>query len=238
MSIAIRVNGRRRSSPPTPTYPVKGDIIAVDMNGDGTDEEYLVLKSVGSDNVVEVLARVTPSDGTSVQFAGTGQVYENNALDVYLNTTYYATLSADAKAAIVDKTFRQDSWYRNTSGNPDYNGSYSGGSAYQVSLGNASFGNEISRHIYALSVQDIIDYLEVTTDMTSANSTLNMANLQEMFNITSGNIWLRSARANYSSYAMVVGGGGGAAGSASATGSYAARPAFQIDLSKITWSKS
>ena len=198
---------------------------------------YLVLN--GSAALVEVLAMATPTGGSSIQFASSGQVYENNALDVFLNTTYYATLSADAKAAIVDKTFRQDSWYWGTSGNPDYNGSYSSSkTAYQVSLGNASFGNEISRHIYALSVQDIIDYLEVTTDMTSADSTLNMENIQAMFDITSGNIWLRSARAGNSSGAMNVNGDSGRVGSSSATSSSAARPAFQIDLSQIEWSEA
>ena len=205
------------------------------MDGDGTDEEYLVLKTV-SGSVVEVLARVNSGDSA---FASSGQVYAGGTLDTALNTTYYNTLSATAKAAIVDKTFRQDSWYRNTSGNPDYNGSYSTtAQAYYVSLGNASFGNEISRHIYALSVQDIIDYLEVTTDMTSANSTLNMANVQEMFNITSGNVWLRSAKADDSSRAMNVNGDRGYVNNNNATNSGAARPAFQIDLSKIAWTPS
>ena len=198
---------------------------------------YLVLN--GSAALVEVLAMATPTGGSSIQFASSGQVYENNALDVFLNTTYYATLSADAKAAIVDKTFRQDSWYRNTNGNPDYNGSYSSNkTAYQVSLGNASFGNEISRHVYALSVQDIIDYLEVTTDMTAAESTLNMENVQAMFDITSGNIWLRSAYADYSSSALRVYGDLGLVNANYATLSYAARPALCIDLSQIEWSEA
>lgn len=218
-------------------YPTKGYKIKMDLDGDGTDEVYLVLN--GSSALVEVLAMATPTGGSSIQFASSGQVYENNALDVYLNTTYYATLSADAKAAIVDKTFRQDSWYANTSGNPDYNGSYSSSkTAYQVSLENASFGNEISRHVYALSVQDIIDYLEVTTDMTSADSTLNMENVQAMFDITSGNIWLRSAFADTSSYAMNVNGGDGRVSNRSATYSRAARPALCIDLSQIEWSEA
>lgn len=217
------------------SYPAKGDIINIDMDGDGTDEQYLVLKANGS--VAEVLARVTPSSGSSIQFAISGQVYESNALDVYLNTTYYATLSADAKAAIVDKTFRQESWYWGTGGNPNYQGVYNTNNThYNISLGNASFGNEITRHVYALSVQDVIDYLEVTPLMTYDNTSLNMANVREMFNTTSDTIWSRSACTDVNDSAMSLRGDIGAVGRTGAGGGERARPAFQIDLSKITWS--
>lgn len=216
---------------PTVVYPTKGDSIKMDLDGDGTAESYLVLK--GSGSTFEVLAKATPSSGTSIAFAASGQTYAEGTLDAYLNSTYYATLSATAKASIVDKTFTQDSWYRDNTGDPDYNGTYSTDTAYVVSLGSATYGSEISRHIYALSVQDIIDYLEVTTDMTSANSTLNMANVQEMFNITSGYVWLRPAFAGNSSRAMIVDGDYGSVNSDYATRSNAARPAFTIDLSKI-----
>lgn len=217
-------------------YPVKGDIINIDMNGDGTDEQYLVLKSVGSDNVVEVLARVNYNSTT---FADYVQVYENSNLDTLLNTTYYATLSADATAAIVDKTFRQDSWYWNTNGDPDYHGVYNvNNNHYDISLGNASFGNEITRHVYALSVQDVIEYLEVATSMTYDDTTLNMANVREMFNITSGGVWLRSANADNSSRVMFARGDWGYVDNTTLTpyNNKETRPAFQIDLSKIAWS--
>ena len=212
-------------------YPEKGEIISMDLNGDGTNEQYLVLNCSGS--LAEVLARVNYGNAA---FASSGQVYEGGSLDTMLNTTYYNTLSATAKAAIVDRTFKQDSWYWNTSGDPDYHGVYnSNNTHYDISLANASFGNEITRHVYALSVQDVIDYLEVTTSMTYDDTTLNMANVQEMFNITSGYVWLRSAYAGSASYAMYVSGDYGSVNDNGVTISNGARPAFQIDLSQVTW---
>ena len=212
-------------------YPEKGEIISMDLNGDGTNEQYLVLNCSGS--LAEVLARVNYGNSA---FASSGQVYEGGSLDTMLNTTYYNTLSATAKAAIVDRTFKQDSWYWNTSGDPDYHGVYNANNThYDISLANASFKNEITRHVYALSVQDVIDYLEVTTSMTYDDTTLNMANVQEMFNITSGYVWLRSACAGNASNAMRVSGDYGSVISNGVASSRGARPAFQIDLSQVTW---
>lgn len=203
--------------------PVKGDIIAVDMDGDGTAESYLVLK--GSGTTFEVLARTTPTSGTSIVF------------DPNNTNTYYDTLSATAKAALVDKTFTQDSWYRSTSGDPNYNGLHSGTSRYNLSLGSATYGSEITRHIYALSVQDIIDYLAVTPEMTYENTTLTQANIQSMFNETgSVSLWLRSASASGTRSAFNVDCGLGIATNNLVDSRYQARPAFTIDLSKIEWS--
>lgn len=210
----------------------KGQIIT--MNLDGTDKQYRVLKV--SNTIAEVLSM---SDASTQQFASSGQTYENGVLDTYLNSTWYNTLSATAKAAIVDKIFRQDSWYWNTSGNPVYQGKYSGNTAYQLSLGNASFGNEITRHAYAISVQDVIDYLEVTPQMTQADTTLTYDNVWTMFwNSTtthSGNIWLRSAYASSASCAFFVGGFRGYLNDSFADYGFAVRPALTIDLSKIEW---
>lgn len=210
----------------------KGQIIT--MNLDGTDKQYRVLKV--SNTIAEVLSM---SDASSQQFASSGQTYENGVLDTYLNSTWYNTLSATAKAAIVDRTFRQDSWYWGTQGNPDYQGKYSGDTAYQLSLGNASFGNEITRHAYAISVQDVLDYLEVTPQMTQADTTLTYDNVWTMFwNSTTthnGNIWLRSANASNASYAFYVIGDFGSLYNRNAYTSNAVRPALTIDLSKIEW---
>lgn len=220
---------------PTVVYPVKGDTINIDMDGDGTAESYLVLK--GTDNIVELLARTTPTGGTSIAFdSGNTNTYAGKTLDTYLNETYYAALSSTAKAAIIDKTFTQDSWYRDTSGDPDYNGLYSGTSQYQISLGSATYGAEITRHIYAISVQDIVDYLEVTPQMTSSDTTLTQASVQLLFNDSSNTIWTRSAYAADSNNSLRVTCNTGAVTNGDADSTYRARPAFTIDLSKISWS--
>lgn len=223
---------------PAPVMPAKGDIINIDMTGSGTPQQYRVLKI--NDSVAEVLSMNAPS---TQKFASSGQTYENSILDTYLNTTWYNTLSSTAKAAIIDKTFRQDSWYFGTQGNPVYQG-IRGGTGYQISLDNASYGNEIIRHCYVLSVQDVLDYLEVTPQMTQADTTLADVNVWTMFwNSTtshSGNLWLRSARttSNNNSAFYVTGNNGNLSFSSTDYTGGVVRPAFQIDLSKIDYTIS
>lgn len=221
--------------------PTKGDLILLDMTDSGTPQEYRVLKNV-SGAVYEVLSMTNSTD--SQQFTSSGQTYENSDLDTHLNTTWYNGLSSTAKSAIVDKTFTQDSWYKNTSGNPDYEGYYvSWGTTYQyqVSLANASFGNEITRHCYVLSVQDIIDYLEVTPQMTTANTTLTSANIWTMFYNQDTRPspdyyhWLRSAYPSSAYRVFYVVGNMGYLDYDAAYNSISVRPAFQIDLSKISF---
>lgn len=223
---------------PEPVYPVKGDLIT--MNIDGSDKQFRVLNANGS--VAEVWGMANASD--SQQFDASSQVYAGSALDTYLNETYYNTLTATAKAAIVDKTFTQDSWYIDDSGNPIYQawkGTQS--TLYQISLSSASFGNSITRHVYALSVQDVVDYLEATPQMTSENTTITMVNIMSAFSPSGFLIWLRTALAEQSNRACVMRGSGSstAVGSITYNGvtqSLAVRPAFQIDLSQIDFSIS
>lgn len=73
----------------------------------GTNNQYRVLNISGT--VAEVVAMFDIS--TSQKFSSSSQTYSGSLLDTALNTTWYNTLSTTAKAAIVDKTFKQDSWY-------------------------------------------------------------------------------------------------------------------------------
>ena len=104
--------------------------------------------------------------GSSNANNGTSNVYANDAsgsID-YEASRYYSLLSEAVKAKIVDKTFQQDSW-DNDGSNPyytymGYSGNTAPGSeAYVVSRDSTTFGSEIVRRTYALSVQDILDYV-------------------------------------------------------------------------------
>lgn len=215
---------------PPPSYPVKGDVISLDTISGKT---WRVLRINSS--VAEVLMQEDYSNSTLS--ATTNNYYEGSGLDTKLDTTYYDTLSATVKAAIVDKTFRQDKWYVSTTGNPDYVGTYNTSTAYNISLSSATYGNEITRHIYAISVQDIADYVGVTPSMTSSNTTLNRTNMRALFGgITSGAVWTRTAYAGNTSQGLIANMTGRIQSGANGS-SYKARPAFQIDLSKISWSK-
>ena len=219
--------------------PVKGDLITIES------KQYRVLKTNGS--VAEVLAMYDAS--TSVKFdtnSSYNNTYAGKNIDTYCNSTFYSSLSTAMKTAIVDKTFTQDSWSLifDTSGGTGtaiYQGTTYSSSYYRVGLVNAAYGTSISRKCYVLSVQDVIDYLEVTTAMDVTSTTLTSVNIWKMFwNRTtspkSPSPWLRSAKSDNANTPFYVTRDIGRLSAISAGSPYAVRPAFQIDLSKIEWS--
>lgn len=242
ITIVAKANGYKDSAPSAAVkvtkagvvMPAKGDIITLDS------KQYRVLKTEGT--VAEVLAMYDAS--TSIKFdsasSGYNNTYAGKSLDTYCNNTFYSGLSAAMKNAIVDKTFTQDSWKWDSSvPTPShYTGKY-GSSTYYLTL--AAFGTTIKRHCYVLSVQDVLDYLGATTSMGISDTTLTDTNIWKMFwnqTTSPGSTypWLRSAFADYSDYAFRVYGRSGRLGIDYVDYASAVRPAFQIDLSKISWS--
>lgn len=222
----------------------KGDRIS--LNLDGTSRMYRVLRPV-SGSVYEIMGLFYPT--TTTAFAASGQTYEGSDVDTYLNTTWYNTLTSEAKAAIVDTIITQDSWYYGTSGSPVYTGHYGAAMPYQLSLGSSTFGSAITRKVYALSVQDAVNYLGVTTSMTTMNTTLTSMNLMMggpsalgLFFMGPGasmaysKIWMRSANAGDATKVMALtmdntAGSNTRIDAVSATSQIAVCPVFQIDLS-------
>lgn len=214
--------------------PVKGDLIT--MNLDGTDRLYRVLKVV---------------DGTTVEVLGmwwsyspwgnTARIYAGSPVDAYLNNTWYNSLSNDAKEAIVPRNVVQDSWYWGTSGNPKYSGTYGTslpGTSYSISLGDANFHSIGNRYVYALSIQDIIDYLSDSSVLVDASLMLKNQNLWKMLsNSTSSqssvSFWLRSAIADQTDASWTMNPASGSFARNGLSSTCFRRPAFQIDLSKI-----
>lgn len=232
------------------TMPSKGDLISMDVGNTATTK-FRVIKIV-SDTVAEVLAM---EDVTTSQVFNSstsdGNAYSGSKLDTYCNTTYYGTLSSTAKSAIVAKTITQSSgnftWSVSGSvASNRYIGIASNQDDYMITFtsGNVTDGVSIgSRYCYSLDVREIIEYLGTTTSMVGSNTTLNYTNILTMFwnqtNTLSKYIWLRCASASYSRGAWIVYGYCGYLYDYyySVTLSYAVRPAFQVDLSKITFTK-
>ena len=184
-------------------------------------------------NIAEVTVQFNISG--SAQY-GSSNTYDGSTQNALI-TSWYNSLSDEAKNAIVPKTFRQASWYNSTTGSPKYIGLNASDTAYNISLGNASFGSEITKAAYALSIQDIIDYLEVTPSMTSSNTTLTKNNLFDMVygqNETQADFWLMDASAS-NTRAFHVSTTNGNIATAQLTATKNRRPAFQIDLTKIEW---
>lgn len=215
--------------------PAKGDILTIES------KQYRILKING--NIAELLSLY--DTGTKVQFSTGGNTYAGGTLDTYCNNTFYNSLSSTMKAAIIDKTFTQDSWHADTSGSPVYTGTYindSGTQDYIVSLDSATYGSSITRHCYVISIQDIIDYLEVTPSMTASDTTLTAANIWMMFwnstsSVGSSYLWLRSTESAISNFSFMVIGASGRLNYNFVISPFNVHPAFQIDLSKIDYTK-
>ena len=218
----------------------KGDIITIE------GKQYRVLNATGA--VAEVVAMYDASTSQKflasrkiVAFSGgsEGLQYQDSDLDTYLNTTFFATLSATMQAAIVPKAINQDMWHANSSAPSSgtyYHQTYVSGNRYYydnssgVSYGTAEVG---SRNVYALSVREIIDYLGVP-----ANGDFTDTDIRQMFwgdssSHTGQNLWLRSAYDQYNAVAVI--GESDILRSNYYDNGGRVRPAFQIDLSKVEW---
>lgn len=219
-----------------PAMPVKGDIITLDS------KQYRVLKLNGT--VAEVLCMYDANSSIVFDSASDyNNTYAGKNIDTYCNNTFYSGLSAAMKSAIVDKTFTQDSWKWDSSVPTEshYTGKRGSSTYYYLTLKNAAYGSSITRHCYCLSVQDVLDYLEATTSMGTSDTTLTDTNIWKMFwNATasqgSTSILLRSAYSWNSSEVFLASNESGRLFHNYAFATAAARPAFQIDLSKIAWS--
>ena len=223
-----------------PPMPVKGDLIT--MNLDGTSRLYRVLSVNG--NVCKVLGMwdnfTSKYNETSktTNFNGiTAQKYEGSALDTYLNTTWYNTLSSEAKNAIVPENVVQYCYkyysQPNTPNTPTYTYQYQynwSNSDYDNAdnVGNVVVGN---RNVFALDLKDIFDYIGkvcITSDelMTMFwNSTTKVSEY----------LWLRSALAGSSANAWSVSGSGGYLSDDEAEFFLSVRPALNLDMSKIQY---
>lgn len=240
----------------------KGDVLNIDLDGNGATP-YRVLRI--DNNVGKLLGmtsletdfKYNQTSTTTTVGALTVQQYANSTLDTYLNTTWYNTLSDAAKEAIVPHDIGQTVWYwasgTSVEGNPTYigtSGTNVPGTA-NYSIGKYSDG-EISvgeRNVFALDVQDVIDYLSDDEAKVDKTAILRNQNIWKMFCDTEDrpeeasklwSIWLRSADAQFPirAYAANMRSGGLSAIGVALESGYNVRPAMYIDLSKIPFTKA
>lgn len=220
--------------------PAKGSIVK--MNLDGTERQYRVLSVNG--NVCKVLgmwddftSKYNETNTTTTFGSTTAQKYEDSTLDTYLNTTWYNTLSSEAKNAIVPENVVQYCYKYydepNTPNTPTYTYQYQYNwydSDYENAdnVGNVVVGN---RNVFALDLKDIFDYIGkvcITSDelMTMFwNSTTKVSKYP----------WLRSSIAGDSIDAWDLIGDNGSLYFNDATISSVVRPALNLDMSKIQY---
>lgn len=225
------------------SYPVKGDLIELDLDRQGA-KDYRVLKISGS--VAQVMAMYDTltskynSTSTTTTFGSTtAQKYADSTLDTYLNTTWYNTLTSATKAAIVPENVVQHC-YRyydepDTPNTPTYTYQYQyswSDSDYENAnnVGNVTVGE---RNVFALDLKDIFDYFGKVCITSNELMTL-------FFNQTtqvSKYLWLRASSADYSFRAWLVDGDSGYLDYYGVADSYVVRPALNLDISQIPYTK-
>lgn len=239
-------------------YPVKGDLINMDLDGNG-NKTYRVLSIDGK--VAKMLSmsdieyNQNWSDRTTCAMGAlTVLQYADSTLDTYLNTTWYNTLNDISKTAIIPKTITQDAWYLNASdkGSPIYTGTCGDtvpGTdncvAGKYATAELTIGN---RNVYALSIQEVIDYLSDENMRVDKSAILRNVNIWKTFwntetalGSTSSDLWLRSAIADdgrTTTNASRVRGSKGSFSNGRYSGRHNIRPTFCIDLSKIPFTKT
>ena len=166
----------------------------------GTQDQYRVLKIDGSIAEVMAMYQISSSrkwnyDTSSYSSTATANyTYNGSLLDTYLNTTWYATLSSDAKNAIVAKTIKQNKCDSNFS---SYNATTH--ASYATYPGTV-FGT-MSRNVYALDIEDIEEYFGGSS---SSIGTYSTDDIKTMFGSPSTTEWLRSARGGSTSLATAA----------------------------------
>ena len=199
----------------------KGDTLTFDKtylyeNAASTSpDQFLVLKTDGYD--VELLAKANyqnskfnissvPTTDNKGQFA---QKYDGSTFDTLLNTTYYNSLSDTVKGMIKSKEITQYSWEWNgdtTEASSWYKSEFTeadtSGTVYRLS--NTGTVGTYERNVYALDVQDVVEYL---------GTTFTPQQLNTMFFEINANVsrfaWLRSASYGSKSGAFYVAGRSG-----------------------------
>ena len=239
------------ASPKKIIMPIKGDLINLDLDGQGA-KQYRVLKCEG--NVVQVMAMYdtlmstwnTDTSKTTTMGTLTVAKYEGSDIDTYLNTTWYNTLTTATKAAIVPENVVCDAWNWDSTGDPDYTGTYGssvpGTSNYTISKYAGGTLNIGERNVFALGVQDVIDYLNDSSVQVDTTAILRNVNIWKMFwndevSHSGKYPWLRSSVANFSDFAWHVDCSRGFLSYFTVGTSDVVRPALNLNLNQVEFTK-
>ena len=250
LKVWVEVKGVVDKTPPPLAY--KGQILSMDLDGQGA-KQYRVLSM--NENVAKVVAMydtltsVYNSTSTTTTMGSlTVQKYEGSTLDTYLNTTWYNTLTSATKAAIVPESIVCDAWYWSpdtADGYPVYSGTYGtavpGTSNYSIGKYAGDTLNIGNRNVFALGVQDVIDYLNDSSVQVDTSAILKNVNIWKMFwndevSHSGKYLWLRSSYAGSYGVWNVNGVDGRLFGS-DVGNSIVVRPALNLNLNQVEFTK-
>lgn len=204
--------------------PKKGDIIKFDLGSkmipySEKKDQYRVLKVDGNNAFV-----VAMWDLYEVNFSEKDNLYRTSNIDKLLEQGLYKTCKAKVKKAIVVQKQLKQSFY-------DWTNEYFDEETFPLYVSKLQEEKLVGkRHIYLLDIKDIQEYFNF--EEFSADELKVM-----LFSGGYGWCWLRSANASYTSYAWGVLGNYGYVYYYDISRTFAVRPAFVIDLSKIEWNE-
>ena len=220
--------------------PVKGDIVK--LNLDGTEREYRVLSMNGSVGKIvgmwdDLASKYNETSTTTTFGTITAQKYEGSTLDTYLNTTWYNTLSSEAKNAIVPENVVQYCYRYNDA--PDTPNTPTCTYQYQYNWSDSDYDNVDNvgnvtvgeRNVFALDLKDIFDYIGkvcITSDelMTMFLNSTTKVNKY---------LWLRSSDADGSFRTWYVRCLNGNLSFDNVARGNIVRPALNLNLSKVSF---
>lgn len=167
------------------------------------NNKYLVMmnKSIGN---LRILQSGSRSDGQNVN------TYEGSTIDEHLENDWYNGLPSSLKAAILPINIKQASYATKNDSN-----------SKQEAVPNGQIYNEINRHVYLPSVDDIGKVVDLK----------NPDKVKSFLNKTS--IWTRDSFQSIAFYMEYLDAYSGSLDYNSVGYFYGVRPAFVIDLSKI-----
>lgn len=220
----------------------KGSLILIE------NKPYRILKL--NNNIAEVFAMYEYREMTDNDL-GNSNTYDASVQDLLCNDQFYNSLSSQTRNAIVEKTFSQDAWVSKTNAQTGAIASYVStwknpitlvNSKDTQSLMNANYKPAITRNCYLISTQDVIDYFEVTTTMDETNTTFTADNINSKFfgsfiphDSAQHKILFRSAYSGSTSQYQVLSPLTGRVSTTQFNVKSYVRPAFQVDLSKISF---
>lgn len=195
-------------------FSSKGNLVTINgtkyrvLTINGTQAKVMSMASVGDSAFNS--SNVTTSFGSY-----TGQKYENSKLDQSMKN-YYNSLPEAIKAAIVPQTIKQSMY------------SHDNPTRLAHKIAEIEVGQ---RYIYALDVDDVIEYLG--NDYSSGSPYVVNKMFFDTTSLVSRYVWLRSASPDHSNSAFFVYGESGFLGGDYHSNINEVRPAFVLDLSLL-----
>lgn len=230
-----------------PAVLAKGDIISFDAFGDGTSKRFRIIKiNNGITTLMSLDDDITSIYNGSIiltQFDNGSNYlkYADSPLDIAMNTSYYNSLSAEVRAALVTTNKVQSCYSVLTwsADNPDdsaiVNVHRTNNNKYEPlqRITQKTIGD---RNCFVLDLDDIIEYFGV-----SVGGIIEGTDLIQLFKEDSSmfawSSWLTSATANENMAAFIVYADYGSLNYRNYDEARVARPAFRIDLTNIQYTK-